>query len=86
MVAESGGTLVYIAGYAYPDDALGQTVLVYYAAFAPTVTFAASTQSAFVAIFYQMYRNGGTDSNDGDGSGSGSDDGGDEQGPDDTTG
>jgi hypothetical protein len=91
MVAESDGTLAYIAGYAFPDATLGQTVLVYYAAFAPTATFAASTQNAFIAIFYQFYRNGGTDSNDGDGTGSGSDgddgdDGDDGQGPDDTTG
>ena len=45
IVAESGGTLVYIAGYAFPDATLGQTALVYYAAFAPTEIFAASTQT-----------------------------------------
>src|SRR5262245_48060716 len=85
VVAESGGTLAYVTGYAFPDAMLGQTVLVYYAAFAPTATFAATTQSTFIPVFYQFYRNGGTDSNEDDGSGSG-DDGDNDQGPDDTTG
>ena len=88
VVAESAGTLAYVAGYAFPDSTLGQTVLVYYAAVAPVATFAMATDSTFVAVFYQFYRNGGTDSGGDDGGGDNGDgDNGDgENGPSDTTG
>ena len=55
IVAELGGTIAYVAGYATPHEQLDQTVFVYYTAAAPAVTFTAATQDAFIAIFYQFY-------------------------------
>ena len=54
LVVERDGLTAYVAGYAYPQTATGQTVFVYYAAIAPADRFAAATDEAFVPIFYQF--------------------------------
>lgn len=74
LAVDTGTTVAVSVAYIFPNPIAGQTAFVTYTMAGPTRDFAALTDQVFVPVFYQFYRNGGTDP-DGLGGGGGDDDG-----------